>query len=153
MKGFTLVELLAVVLIFSIISAAIFGVLTIGRQSFQIGAIQVEVQQEARKAMDRMVRELRGASSIDQGTFTAGVSDDIIRFTLEGQVIEFAVVSGNQLQRTAAGTTTILANNIEDIQFELFGGNVVYLTLTTRKSSIFGHPVEVVLNSQVVLRN
>jgi prepilin-type N-terminal cleavage/methylation domain-containing protein len=151
--GFTLIELMVVMLIFSIISAAIFAVLAMGRQSWQIGTTRVEVQQEARKAMDSMLRDLRGASSIDPGTFVAGVSDDIIRFTLQGTQIEFALNPAGQLQRIESGVTTILANHVNAIQFELFGNNVVYLTLTTRKNTILGHSVEMSLNSQVVLRN
>lgn len=157
MRGFTIVELMTVALIFALILVATFSILTAGRKSWQIGTTQVEVQQEARRAMDRMVSELREGSSIDQSTFTDGVSDDIIRFTLEEETIEFAVVqveSGKkQLQRTPEGTTPILANDVESVQFNLFGGDIVYITLTTKKNSISGHFVETDLNSQVVLRN
>lgn len=152
MKGITLVELMAVVLISSLILAGTFSVLTMGKKSWQIGTTQVEVQQKARRAMDAIVKELRGASSIDPSSFINGVSDDIIRFTLQGGTIEFAVNTG-QLQRTAASTTTTLVDNIGGIQFNLLGGNVVYITLTTQKSTVFGHPVETTLNSRVVLRN
>lgn len=65
--GFTLIELMVVILIFSIIVAAIFGVLTMGRQSWQTGTTQVQLQQETRKAMDRMVKELRPANLISIG--------------------------------------------------------------------------------------
>ena len=57
--GFTLVELMVVMLIFAIIMAAIFGVLVMYRRSWQIGVTQVELQQGIRWAMSRMVNELR----------------------------------------------------------------------------------------------
>lgn len=156
-KGFSLVELLTVMFIFSLILIAIFAVLAAGRRSWQIGSAQIQVQQEARRAMDSMIQELRAASAIDPSTFVNGVSDDVIRFTAGGQNLEFSLnVPGfntEQLIRTQGATTTVLANNIKDIQFNLSGGNVVYITLTTQGRSVFGHLVQAVFNSQVVLRN
>jgi len=58
-KGFTLIELMIVILIFSIMLGAAYSVLTMGRTSWQTGDIQIELQQEARNAMDQMVKELR----------------------------------------------------------------------------------------------
>lgn len=152
MRGFTLVELMTVVTIFTLIFAAMFGVLTMGRKSWQIGTAQVEAQQQARIAMDAMLRELRGASSVDQSTFSGGVSDGIIRFSSRGEMVEFAL-NANQIQRTAAGVTTVVANDIEAAQFTLLGGNVVRVTLTARRTSVLGGLIEISLNSQVVLRN
>lgn len=61
--GFTLVELMVVGLIFTLISLAIFGVLSVGRQSWCTGSTQVQLQQETRKAMDWMVKGLRESGS------------------------------------------------------------------------------------------
>lgn len=152
-KGFTLVELLTVAIIFLIILAAIFAVLAAGNRSWQIGATQAEVQQQARRAMDTIIRELRQASSIDQGTFAGGVSNDMIRFTTQWGTLEFALNAQNQVQRTSGGATTIIANDIADMQFQLFGGNVVYITITAQRTTVLGHLLQVALNSQVVLRN
>jgi len=70
-RGFTLVELMVTMLIFSIIIATMFGVLSVGRQSWYTGSTQVDLQQETRKAMGRMVKELRKTGSdhvtIDNG--------------------------------------------------------------------------------------
>lgn len=155
--GLSLVELLTVMLIFSLITIALFTVLAVGRRSWQIGTAQIEVQQEARRAMDSMIRELRAASVIDPGTFVNGVSDGVIRFTAAGNTIEFALNVPNfpadQLIRTQGATSTVLANDIDDIQFTLIGGNVVYIALTTQGRAVLGHQVQAVLNSQVVLRN
>lgn len=157
LKGFSLVELLTVIIIFALLLVAIFAVLAAGRRSWQIGSAQIQVQQEARRAMDSMIQELRGASAIDPSTFVNGVSNDVIRFTAGGQNLEFSLnvlgFNAGQLIRTEGATTTVLANNIQNIQFNLSGGNVVYITLTTQGTSIFGHPVQAAFNSQVVLRN
>ena len=150
--GLTLIELMAVVTIFTLIFGAMFGVLTMGRKSWQIGRIQVEVQQQARIAMEAMLRELRGASSVDQSTFFGGVSENIIRFILGGETIEYAL-NATQLQRTAGETSTIVANDIEAVEFNLLGGDVVHVNLKARRASALGGRVGISLNSQVALRN
>jgi len=71
--GFTLIELMVVALISLIILAVIFGVLSAGRQSWRTGSTQVELQQETRKAMDWMVKELR-ESGPAQANITGGGS-------------------------------------------------------------------------------
>ncbi len=156
-KGFTLVELMVVAVIFSLVLAATFAVLTIGRRSWQISNTQIEVQQQARRAMEAIVRDLRGASAVDPATFVDGVSNGIIRFTLEGEQIEFALdqegYDAEQLIKTAAGTSSIIADDITGIQFNLFGDNVIYITLNSQKRNIFGRLLAASLNSEVVLRN
>ena len=90
--GFTLIELMVVILIFSIIVAAIFGVLTMGRQSWQTGTTQVQLQQETRKAMDWMVKEIRPAKLISiSGSsikFKVPIDEDIIDTTVDNDVLD-----------------------------------------------------------------
>lgn len=157
-KGLTLIELMVVLLIFTIVFSAIFAILTVGRSSWQIGNMQIQVQQEARRAMEAMTRQLRGASNIDPYSFADGVSVDYLKFTLEGEVVEFTVNETRQLQRISGATTRVLANNIGDerdypLQFHLLGGGVVYITLTAKGQTESGYLVRTSLNSQVLLRN
>src|SRR3989338_6579992 len=65
-SGFTLIEIMVVMAVFSIIVSSLFSILTIGRNSWYQGGTAVDVQQEARKAMDKMVRELRESGSQKQ---------------------------------------------------------------------------------------
>lgn len=58
-KGFTLVEMLVVVAIFSALFAAILTVLAASDRSWRVGRNKLIVQQEARKAMDNIARALR----------------------------------------------------------------------------------------------
>jgi len=156
-KGLTLIELMAASLIFLIVFAAIIAILTSGRDSWQIGSAQVQVQQEARRAMESIVRELRPASNVDTATFVNGVSNDLIRFNSAAGQIEFAInvvnFSPDQLVMTQGATNTVVANDVQSVQFDLLGGNVVYITLTTQRRSTLGHLVSSVVTSQVVLRN
>lgn len=134
-----------VFLIFSIILGAIYCVMTIGQSSYQTGDIQIAVQQEARKAMNKIVTELREASSVNL--------DSEYPFSIWGQKIKYAVVNG-QLQKTVqGGSITILANNVLNIQFSLSGGDTVYIALTTQKNTFLGRTLTANLNSMVTLRN
>lgn len=143
--GFSLVELMVVLFIFSIVLGATYGVLTMSRTSFKTGDIQIVVQQEARKAMDSIVRELREASSVNLSSEYP--------FTIWGERIKYTVVNG-QLQREVQGELpTALANDVGNIQFTLLGGDVVSITLTTQKNTIFGRTLTANLTSQVKLRN
>ncbi len=61
MRGFTLVEILVSVVILGFLFAAIYGVLNIGNIIFKDDITLVELQQQARQAMDGMIREIRQA--------------------------------------------------------------------------------------------
>ena len=58
-KGYTLIEMLVVVLIFTFLFAAILGVLTLSDRSWRLGQNKLAAQQETRKAMDNITRLLR----------------------------------------------------------------------------------------------
>lgn len=144
-RGFTLFEVMVVVFIFSIVLVATYSVLTIARTSYQTSEVKIALQQEARKAMDRIAAELREASSVNLG--------DEYPFTVWGERIKYEVVSG-QLQRVVQGESpTVVANDVGNLQLSLFGGDMVYITLTTQKTTLFGRSVTTTLTSQVGLRN
>jgi len=58
-KAFTLVEVLVVTFISVIIFSAIFMVLNMGEFQNRIGSTRIDVQQEARRALDWMMRDMR----------------------------------------------------------------------------------------------
>ena len=145
MKAFSLIELMIVLVIFSVLLGATYGVLNMSGTSFKTGDIQVVVQQEARKAMDKISKELREASSVN-------ISAEY-PFTLWGKKVKYVTNNGQLQKITEDGTTTVLANDVSSIQFTLLGGNVVYITLTTQKNTIFGRTLSATLRSQVALRN
>lgn len=145
MKGFSLVELIIVLVIFSALLGAIYGVLSMSSASFKTGDVQIVVQQEARKAMNKIATELREASSVN---LTAEYP-----FTIWGNKIKYITADGQLQKVVQGGETTVLANDISNIQFVLLGGSIVYLTLTTQRNSIFGRTLNATLTSQVSLRN
>lgn len=70
-KGFSLIEMMVVVVILGLIVLGLVTFFTGGTKSWVAGQSQLKAQREARQAMDRMVREIREGNNIITG-------DDII---------------------------------------------------------------------------
>lgn len=171
MKGFTLVELMIVMLIFSIILGAVFAVMNIGKTSWHLGDAQVEMQQEARKGMDWMTKELRqSGSSAIIGVPADGNFYSTITFRVPdedgidangnidwGNQISYSLggLNGQQLLRTVGGESTVLANRVVNLQFgrQVATPNIVEITLQSQKTAIPGHLMSATLNSQIRFRN
>ena len=180
--GLTLIDVIAAFSIFFIILAAALGVLTMGRESWQSGSVQIQVQRDARRGMDTMVRELRqsGSSTIEV-VLPDGSPYDNITFRIpedidnDGDVIDNngLLEWGNsisyfidtndvnsdgitsQLLRSAGGQSRVLANNITNLQFRrgLTTPNIIEIALQAQKSIVPGRSLQATLNSQVSLRN
>ncbi len=172
--GFTLLELMVVIFIFSIIMAATFGVLSMGTQSWHTGSTQVELQQETRRAMDWMVKEIRQSAedaipsmpnpslSYNSNSITFRVPDDIdgdgdvidVGGDIEwGNTITYSLL-GNQVQRTSVGVTTVLANRVVNLQFTKAANiPIIEISLQAQKDAVPGRAMQSTLNSQVTLRN
>jgi len=63
-KGFSLIEMMVVVVILGLIVLGLVTFFTGGTKSWVAGQYQLTAQRNARQAMDRMVREIREASNI-----------------------------------------------------------------------------------------
>ena len=63
-RGFTLTELLIVIAVLGVMLAGLLAVQMQGQQSYLIGSHRVEAQQNARVALELMIRELRSATSV-----------------------------------------------------------------------------------------
>ena len=72
-QGFTLLEVLVVILITSIVMAGVYSVYTSQQKSFLIQEDVAEMQQNLRAAMFTMVREIRLAGCNPTGKATAGI--------------------------------------------------------------------------------
>ncbi len=113
LKGFTLVEVLVTLLILGLMTGAIFMVLNAGDIAFNIDIGMLELQQQARQAMDAIVRELRGAEGVEISV--ENQDSDRITFNTASAagVTYYRNLNNNQLVREyPAGTTKVLANNI-----------------------------------------
>jgi prepilin-type N-terminal cleavage/methylation domain-containing protein len=65
-RGYTLAEMLVVCAIVGLVMASLLGLVLSGQQAFWFGTTQVDAQQTARVAIERMVKEIREAGYYPQ---------------------------------------------------------------------------------------
>jgi len=165
-KGFTFVEILVLVGVFSIIAGSILRVAVSWQRFWNISKVQMDVQFQARRVMSEITEEL---SQTSPSRVTININD-VITFQLPnddyvngaftwGDQIQCSLIlepSGiSQLIRTNLTTnqTKVLANYINGIQFTLTGG-IISMEVNVNKTPKGGEaPVTIQLNSQVSLRN
>lgn len=173
-SGFTLIEMMISVFIFTIITGATFIVLDTGRNSWQIGDAEVRVQDEVRRGLYAMMRELRQTKSslisgvpADGGDYSSiifrkptGVSSGETDWS--GQIqydIDTSDANSDgltdQLVRTSGGTTTVLANNITQLKFRRTASatNLLWVELTAQAQTPAGRTISDTSEIQVVFRN
>lgn len=122
-RGFTLTELLVACAVVGVVMAGVFTLQQQGQNAYLWGSARVEVQQNARLALDLMTREIRSAISI------ASCATTKVAFTDSGSVAVVYEVSGDRLYRTRNnGTTTSAIGDNEVI------GGVQSFTITCYES-------------------
>jgi prepilin-type N-terminal cleavage/methylation domain-containing protein len=140
-RGFTLAELLVAVAILGFIMGALFTLQRQGQQAYLTGAARVEVQQNARIALDTMISDLRSALPV-AGSSTQVISSrdancntgappstgggTSIGFTDQNGVLVSYQLSGTDLQKTTAGTIDVVVGGVTALQIWCYnsGGNL-----------------------------
>lgn len=130
-RSFTLVEVMIVSLLFIIIFGGILTILSISRYSWYQTDVEIELQQDLRKAMTRVTKELRESGFNSAGTSMVTIQDgagaggsDILSFYVpvdydnDGDIVD---ASGN----IQWGASTLWAN--KDPNCEAPGDNCQYL--------------------------
>ena len=110
-KGFSLIEMMVVVVILGLVVLALVTFFTGGTISWMAGQSQLKAQREARQAIDRMVREIREANKI----YSTSISDEIYFHTPFDGDISFSL-SGRDLKRI----NNIMINNVQSLTFTYF---------------------------------
>jgi len=170
-KGFTLLEIIIAVFLFSIISAAIFSVLATAKNSLSAGESQISVQQACRNGLDVMIKELRQAGALTISDVPAnGTNYSAITFQIPTAISETGItwssninyslggLNGAQLLRTQSGSQKVLANNISALSFNRSAANpnVVNISVTAQKNTFPGFTAmqsTITVVSNVKLRN
>jgi len=67
-QAFTIPEVLVTITIFAFIGAAVNIVLMTGKSSWQVNSVEVELQQDLRQAMDRLLHDLQQTGSASLST-------------------------------------------------------------------------------------
>lgn len=156
MKGFTLVEVLVAVFIFSFISAAIFMVLLVGKASWYTGDVETELSQDMRRALTVMNSQLRQSSSsvvsdvpandnyYTSITFKVSEGVDAGGSVQWSEDINYSLNTNHQIISLKEGASSILANNITGLQFRRPSGNpdVVEIYITAQKNTAQGRTLE-----------
>ena len=173
-RGFALAELLVALAIVGMVMAALAGLLREGEQAYLTGAAQVEAQQSARVAVERLARELRGAGVDPTGAgFPALVNPSPTGFTIQNDLNGDGVIRGNRetvtysltgrtLRRNAGGGAQPLIEGVESLALAYLDGDgnpaatpgeirTVLIAITTRPDGSRRGGVS--MTTQVRLRN
>ena len=152
-KGFSLIELMVVMVILSIIILGLVTFFSGGVRSWISGDNQLRSQREARLAMDMMVKEIRLGKSVtetsDHHAITVVIpalgSDSAYNVTFS-----WSGTDGDPLQRVVNGTPNYLLTDIYNINFGVKGNRVDILLQMDLDDD--GNP-DISLNTDVYLRN
>jgi prepilin-type N-terminal cleavage/methylation domain-containing protein len=173
MKGLSLIEVLVSVSIFLILVAAVFLVMNIGSGAWFSGGTAAELRQQIIRAFMVMEKELKETSPAHCG-LSSGTSSYSLVFELpedvdqDGTILDssgFVEFSGNsttyaldgagRITRTLSGVTTILANDINSLEFTRPDTPIdaIEIDITAEKKAGNGRVVQESGHIQVKMRN
>ena len=140
-KGFSLIEMMVVVVILGLIVLGLVTFFTGGAKSWVAGQSQLEAQRNARQAMDIMVREIREASEVTTNDDTKIIFDTpwVTGITYE------------LLSNTINRNNIPLINNVSNLDFDYPSLSKVHISLEVDVDND-GKP-DITLNTDVNLRN
>lgn len=155
-KGFSLIEMMVVVVILGLIVLGLVTFFTGGVKSWVAGQSQLEAQRNARQAMDRMVREIREAKNITTGLDTSITVDIPSLGGNDAYSVSYFLYDENTIKRASNS----IIDNVKILFFTYAYPNGSTNILDASKVHILlevdvdkdGNP-DVTLNTDVNLRN
>jgi prepilin-type N-terminal cleavage/methylation domain-containing protein len=131
-RGFTLTELMVACAVIGVVMAGVFALQQQGQFAYLWGAARVEVQQNARLALDLMTRELRSATAVSSCAstsigFTASDGATAMSYDRAGGSAPYT------LTRTVSGATTDVIGGVQSLTIQCFTSDG-YTTTTTAAS-------------------
>lgn len=167
--GFSLPEALITVVITVIIFAAFFIILISSSDTWQVNKVQIELQQELRKAMDWTTKELlqAGTSTItnvpaDGNWYTSmtfkipsGVSGGSVSWASDTTTFSLGGTGGKDLLRTVGSQIDTIAQDIQTLQFrrQSTSPSIVEVNLLASKSTPKGKTLTNSLKFSMRMRN
>lgn len=153
LKGFSLIELMVVVVILSLIVLGLVTFFTGGARSWISGQSQLTAQRSARQAMDYMVREIREGKNY---TIGAGNSSITISYpntpdTFTKDQVTYKLSADNKLQRETDGGTNTLLNDVIALSFTPLDLSNIRILLKVDMDN--DTKPDISLNTEVNLRN
>lgn len=182
-KGFSLIELMVVMVIFILVMGSVLGLLSVGQVSWQSGSSKITVTQELRRGMESMVKELSQAE-ISTLSLSDGVTSNSISFQMaqdltdEGEPPDRTIsFSEGELEGLRAGDPYVTYSLVYDgsLGFSQLiktvngsssvlanyltalqftrSSNIVEISISGQKTSAFGRVLSGSLNGRLALRN
>ena len=145
-RGFTILEVLIVLVILSVISSSIFALMNVANVNFSVGLGMLDLHQQARQAMEWIVKEARQASLV---TITNGSAISINIPSATG--IQYYLGSNCLLRQYPAGTIRTIAHNISGLTFSQ--ANKMLTVTVTANNTVQLKPLTFSLTQVVRLRN
>ncbi len=149
-QGFSLVELLIAMSIFIFMLLVAYGVLKTGNTIYTTDTIYLDMQQQARNGLERIIREVRESST--QAITTLDANNDRITFTTPNETgIQYYRSGTNLVREYPSGTVKIVASNIAYLKFSLSGS---LLQISVRADKAYSsRTISFLLVEKVRLRN
>jgi prepilin-type N-terminal cleavage/methylation domain-containing protein len=145
-KGFSLIEMMVVVVVMGLIILGLVTFFTGGTRSWITGQSQLSAQRNARQAMDWMVREIRHGEAVTSAT--------LISITVA--VPDLGTKPSYDVTYSLSGTTinrddTPLISNVKKLEFSYPDASKVHIVLEVDVDKD-SNP-DITLNSDINLRN
>jgi len=148
-KGFSLIEMMVVVVILGLIVLGLVTFFTGGTKSWVAGQSQLEAQRNARQAMDIMVREIR-----EGNTFAIGAGNESVTISYLSSFVKDPVtykLSGTVIEREVNSVSSPLINNVKTVSFTYTDSSKVHIILEIDIDK--DDNPDITLNTDVNLRN
>ncbi len=168
-SGLSMVELMVAVIIFTIMAIGIYTILFVGQEFWLSSKTRVELQQEARRAMEKMINELRQAGDLSisdvpadgtwRNTITfktpSGVAAGALTWNADSIQYSRGGVEGMQFLRTSAGVAQVIALDIQSLQFrrQVASPNILEISIQAQKATEKNKTINYTLNFNIRLRN
>jgi prepilin-type N-terminal cleavage/methylation domain-containing protein len=161
-NGFTLIELMVVVVILSLITIGVVTFFGGGIRSWIAGQNQLKAQRDARMALDRMVKEIREGNLF--GDTSNSTTIEVERSIVSKPTVTFSW-SGNSGDGLTENGYSFL-ENVHALNFIYMNQSGIIMTYPENASKVFinlqldldgdaktgGNP-DIILNTEVSLRN
>jgi prepilin-type N-terminal cleavage/methylation domain-containing protein len=137
-RGFSLTELLIVIAILAFMMGGLFTLQRQGQLAYMVGSARVEVQQNARIAVESMMTEIRSALAINgvpTNCDTEGGGTTITFNDQNGVAIMYSL-SGTDLNRTVGGVATPVIGGVQALRIWCYDASDLRTATLTNITSI-----------------
>lgn len=157
-RSFTLAEILVVVVITPILLAVLFSIMNTGNQIYSTVTASMDIRQNARNAMERIVREVRESNSstvttdrpnADRVSFTTPRFKDA--YGVQQPLVYFLNTSGQVIREYPPGTLTPVASGVTSLVFVKTGPQLDIAVTTAQTAD--RRPLSYSIKQKVRLRN